>query len=189
MDKYKFQEGLLDVCQFLETELKQFLIDEDRFKFRVERFWDIIYSENNSMNESVSKEDISVYGKMLFLLRRPIYSEYNYLRRRGVSKADSAITIIHKILGFSEELGEFKFSKEQKLIKEVVDQLWENIKNTNKNISLKVLVGKMRSILKNELKEVPRCDSLNLRDQEKIKILDKETKFYQGAGSEKSIEL
>ena len=179
----KFQEGLLDVCQFLELEMKYFLIKEGRFKFRVERFWEILCKQNGSMNKSVTEEDINSYGRTLYLLRKSIYSEYRFLRIRRMSQADCVITIIHRILDYSEKLGEFKFSKEQKRIKEVIDYLWENIKHSAKNLGLKNLSGRMNLSLENELYGTLCYHDLNLIELEdpkpKEQKLKRETKFYQ----------
>lgn len=178
----KFQEGLLDVCQFLELEMKQFLTNEGRFKFRVERYWKTICKQNSDMNQQVTIDDIDNYGRTLYLLRKSIYSEFRYLRSKRMSPADCVITIIHKILDYSERLGEFRFSKEQKIIKEVIDSLWENIKHNAKNLGLKNLNNRLNMSIEEELRGTLCYHDFSLIDIENPKPreqkLTRETKFY-----------
>lgn len=189
--KEKLQEGLLDVCQFLELEMKKFLENEGRFKFRVERFWKTICEQNSEMNKFVSEEDIDEYGRVLFLLRKSIYSEYRYLRSKRMSQADCVITIIHRLLEYSEELGEFKFSKEQRIIKKVIDSLWENIKHRAKNLGLKTLSKKLAQIIEEDIHgklsyhefSLSEIENPGLREQK----LKGETKFYQSHS--KTVEI
>lgn len=189
----KFQEGLLDVCQFLELEMKKYLIVEDRFKFRVERYWKIICEQNNKMNISVTEDDIDSYGRILYLLRKSVYSEFRFLKSKRMSPADSIITIIHLILNYSERLGEFKFSEEQKKIKEVIDALWENIRHSIKTITLKNLTGRLNLLLEKELRGSLCYHDLNFEEAENLKPkehkLTRETKFYQDQSSKKTKEI
>ena len=189
----KFQEGLLDVCQFLELEMKKYLVIEDRFKFRVERYWKTICEQNNNMNKSVTEEDINSYGRVLYLLRKSIYSEFRFLKSRRMSSADSIITIIHLILDYSERLGEFKFSEEQRKIKEIIDVLWGNIRHSIKTITLKNLTGRLNLSLEKELHGALCYHELSFEKAEnptpKERKLTGEKKFYQDHFSKKTKEI
>lgn len=188
-----YQEGLLDVCQFLVVEMKEFLVKEDRFKFRVERFWAIIRNNVNQMNRNVTEDDIDNYGRTLYLVRKAIYSEYKYLRLKRMSPADCTITILHKILDYSENLGEFRFSQEQRKIKEVIDTLWENIRHQAKTSTLKYLRDRMILSLENELRGTLCLHELSLNGIEnpkpKEQKLHEETKFYKDSPKTKEINL
>lgn len=177
-----FQEGLLDICQFLEVEMKDFLIMEGRFRFRVERYWKTLMEQTISMNNNVSKDDIDSYGRILYLIRKSIYSEYSYLRQRRLSPADSAITILHKILEYSEILGEFRFSQEQRKKKKIIDALWENIRHPAKESQLKKLKKSIITAIENELRGTLCLNELSLLNVEnpkpKKQKLKEETKFY-----------
>lgn len=178
----RFQEGLLDVCQFLALEMKQFLINEGRFGYRVGKYWETITKQSNKMNLVVSEDDIDFYGRVLFLLRKPIYSEYHYLRIKRMSPADCVITIIHRILDYSDKLGNFRFTKEQKKIKEVIDLLWENIKHSRKELGLKLLTSRMNSSIEGEVRGTLGYHELDLlgieTPKQKVQELKRETKFY-----------
>jgi hypothetical protein len=178
----KFQEGLLDVCQFLALEMKQFLEIEGRFGYRVGKYWETIAKQNSEMNKKVSEDDIDFYGRVLFLLRKSIYSEFHYLRIKRMSPADCVITIIHRILDYSERLGNFRFTKEQKKIKEVIDPLWENIRHSKKELSLKLLTGKMNSSIEGEVRGTLGYHELDLlgieTPKQRVQELKRETKFY-----------
>lgn len=178
----RFQEGLLDVCQFLTLEMKQFLINEGRFGYKVGKYWETITKQNSEMNKKVSEDDIDFYGRVLFLLRKSIYSEFHYLRIKRMSPADCVITIVHRILDYSEKLGNFRFTKEQKKIKEVIDPLWENIRHSKKGLNLKLLTGKMNSSIEGEIKGTLGYHELDLLGieipKQKVQELKRETDFY-----------
>ena len=173
--------------------MKQFLTSEGRFKFRVERYWKTICGQNTEMNANLTADDLDSYGRTLYLLRKSIYSEFKYLRTKRMSPADCVITIIHKILDYSEKLGEFKFSKEQKIIKEVIDSLWGNIKHNAKNLGLKNLSNRLNMSIEGELHGTLCYNDLNLDDVEnpkpKEQVLKKETQFYQDVPKTMEITL
>lgn len=178
----KFQEGLLDVCQFLALEMKQFLINEGRFGYKVGKYWETITKQNTEMNKRVSEDDIDFYGRVLFLLRKSIYSEFHYLRIKRMSPADCVITIIHRILDYSDRLGNFRFTKEQKKIKEVIDLLWENIRHSKKELNLKMLTSKMNLSIEGEIRGTLGYHELDLigieTPKQRVQELKRETKFY-----------
>jgi hypothetical protein len=162
--------------------MKQFLKIEGRFGYRVGKYWETIAKQNSEMNKRVSEDDIDFYGRVLFLLRKSIYSEFHYLRIKRMSPADCVITIVHRILDYSERLGNFRFTKEQRKIKEVIDLLWENIRHSKKELSLKLLTGKMNSSIEGEIIGTLGYHELDLlgieTPKQRVQELKRETEFY-----------
>lgn len=147
MKNPKYLEALLDISQFLLVELKEFLIEEGRFKYRMLDYWDSLRDSIKSMNSEVSAEDIAVYGKVLFSVRRALVSEFHFLRDRKITKADATICIIHRLFTLMDTLCsehdeiEFRFEDEFYSMKEIIDPLWENIRHPQKTKKLTKLTG------------------------------------------------
>lgn len=130
----QYQEGILDICDFLVVELTEFLKDEGRYKYRMLDYIKSIRDEFDKTNKKVTEEDINIYGRVLYVLNRSITRDYQRLRMKRLSPADSVLCIMLKLINVSESLegGENRFTKEQTKIKEVIQKLYDNIRNKAK---------------------------------------------------------
>lgn len=130
----QYQEGILDICDFLVVELTEFLKDEGRYKYRMLDYIKSIRGEFDKINKRVTDEDINIYGRVLYVLNRSIIRDYQRLRIKRLSPADSVLCIILKLINVSESLedGQNRFTNEQVKIKEVIQKLYDNIRNKAK---------------------------------------------------------
>lgn len=142
----QYQEGILDICNFLVVELTEFLKDEGRYKYRMLDYIKSIRDEFNNMNKNVTEEDINIYGRVLYVLNRSITGDYQRLRMKRLSPADSVLCIMLKLINVSESLegGENRFAKEQSKIKEVIQKLYDNIRNKAKYDHLRKIENSIR---------------------------------------------
>ena len=62
-----YSEGLLDITQFLCSELEIFLGEEGRYMGITKSYVHSIHESFSKMNKKVSESDIEVYGKILYL--------------------------------------------------------------------------------------------------------------------------
>lgn len=146
----QYQEGILDICDFLVVELTEFLKDEGRYKYRMLDYIKSIRDELDKANKKVTEEDINIYGRVLYVLNRSITRDYQRLRMKRLSPADSVLCIILKLITVSESLegGENRFTKEQSKIKEVIQKLYDNIRNKAKYDHLWIIENSIRDSVK-----------------------------------------
>lgn len=146
--KDQYQEGLLDVLQFLTVDLIGFLEKEGRYKGVVKSWMNNIFDLYDKMNKDVDLDDIEVYGRILYLLKRPIGKEYSFLRSKRLSSGDCIIVIMVRILNLIVT-DQFRFQKEAKTIHKILVKLYDYIKNRNKETKLNQLVN----FIKNNMEE------------------------------------
>lgn len=146
----QYQEGILDICDFLVVELTEFLKDEGRYKYRMLDYIKSIQDEFDKINKNITKEDINIYGRVLYVLNRSIIRDYQRLRMKRLSPADSTLCIMLKLINVSESLegGENRFIKEQSKIKEVTQKLYDNIRNKAKYDHLWKIENSIRDSVK-----------------------------------------
>lgn len=130
----QYQEGIFDICDFLVVELTQFLKDEGRYKYRMIEYIKSIKDQFSKTYKSQTEEDINIYGRVLYVINRSIIKDYQRLRQKRLTPADSLICIILKLINVSESLegGENRFTEEQSRIKEIIQKLYDNIRNKSK---------------------------------------------------------
>lgn len=146
----QYQEGILDICDFLVVELTEFLKDEGRYKYRMLDYIKSIRDEFDKTNKNITEEDINIYGRVLYVLNRSIIRDYQRLRMKRLSPADSVLCIMLKLIDVSESLegGENRFIKEQSKIKEVIQKLYDNIRNKAKYDHLWEIENSIRDSVK-----------------------------------------
>lgn len=146
----QYQEGILDICDFLVVELTEFLKDEGRYKYRMLDYIKSIRDEFDKTNKNITEEDINIYGRVLYVLNRSIIRDYQRLRMKRLSPADSVLCIMMKLIDVSESLegGENRFIKEQSKIKEVIQKLYDNIRNKAKYDHLWKIENSIRDSVK-----------------------------------------
>ena len=90
----QYQEGIFDICDFLVVELTQFLKDEGRYKYRMIEYIKSIKDQFSKTYKSQTEEDINIYGRVLYVINRSIIKDYQRLRQKRLTPADSLICII-----------------------------------------------------------------------------------------------
>lgn len=141
-----YSEGLFDIVSFLCTELEIFLEDEGRYFGITKSYIHSIKESYNRVSCKVSESDIEIYGKLLYLFKPLLKKEFRRLKSKKLSSGDSAIIMIHKILEiiFTEKPQQFKYSKELKTIRKIINKFYENIKNPKKKDPLYILCNTIK---------------------------------------------
>ncbi len=139
--------GFLYVLCYLINELKKLLEKENRF-------FGIVISYMNSIEEAYKKilpnidEDSEIIYQKIFYLHKPtIIKEYRKLCRRHVTKADSMISVIKKILDILSEYQDHEYHKEIKTLNKVITKLYDNIKNSGKKSKMTYLVQSFKKFI------------------------------------------
>ena len=136
-----YSEGLLDITQFLCSELEIFLGEEGRYMGITKSYVHSIHESFSKMNKKVSESDIEVYGKILYLFKPLLKREFRRLKSKKLSSGDSIIVMINKILEiiFTEKTQQFKYNKELRTIRKIINKFYENIRNPKKKDPLYIL--------------------------------------------------
>lgn len=163
-DKQIYAKGILDIVDFLITDLWPQLKKENRLRGVVLDYRSTIIDAFNKIHEEGQYLDI--YGKILYLHRGLIKKEYNRLVTRKLSPADSIITISRRLLSIILEVSEINNKDSIEDIKNTVDKLWDYIKNRAKNDFLFNLADKVKTNMNNGYIGKHSIDELSLEDKE-----------------------
>ena len=131
-----YAAGLLDVVGFLVTDLWEQLEEENRLRGIVKKYREKVYSAYYHIDSSVTESDILLFGKILYLHKGLLRKEYNRLTTKRLSPADASITITRRLLSIILEVDDLEHKSDIESVKEVIDNLWEYIKNRSKQDSL-----------------------------------------------------
>lgn len=131
-----YAAGLLDVVDFLVTDLWGQLEEENRLRGIVKRYRERINAAFYNINSNVTESDLLLFGKILYLHKGLLRKEYNRLTTKRLSPADASITITRRLLSIILEVDDLENKSSIESVKEVIDNLWEYIKNRSKQDSL-----------------------------------------------------
>lgn len=131
-----YAAGLLDVVDFLVTDLWEQLEEENRLRGIVKKYREKVYAAYYQINSGMTESDLLLFGKILYLHKGLLRKEFNRLTTKRLSPADASITIIRRLLSIILEVEDLECKTEVESVKEVIDNLWEYIKNKSKNDSL-----------------------------------------------------
>lgn len=180
----KYQEGILDICDFLIVDLKKFMIEEDRFKYRVVSFFDKLREVYSDVHKEINEEDIDIYGRVLYNIKRSLESEFKKLRDKKMSSADCIICILMKLISISESYDEktpdFKFKSSRDQIKEIISILFNNIRHFAKHDKLKKIEYHLTNSINTLRWGTLRVDKFDITNPkiEKIQTITEETEVY-----------
>ena len=129
-----FLEGLVDITEFLFSELEYFLEKENRYHGITKSYMNTVNIAFNKINKEVTEGDAEIYGKILYLFKPILKREFKRLKDKKLSLGDVTIVIINKILGIvtEEKTPGFRFSKELKTLRKIITKLYDNIKMKKK---------------------------------------------------------
>lgn len=126
-------DGLFDITQFLWVELKEFLKLENRFFGVILNYTKEIDRSFSSFNKNYTEEDDQEkLGKILYLYKPLIISEFKRLSSFRISQADCLIIIMKNILKISIDNAD-SASKECAAVYEIISKLYDNIRNSRKS--------------------------------------------------------
>lgn len=160
-----YLDGLLDITQILMIELEKLLDDENR------RFG-IMMSYLNSIFEAYKKSapenesDLEILDKSLYLFKPAILKAYYQLRKRNLSKADSVIVILKRILEFITEYKTWEHVKNARTIHKIITKIFDNIRNIGKKAKLTYLTDYMKKYMELGLVGKYVLDHFSLEEEE-----------------------
>ena len=132
-----YAAGLLDVVNFLVVDLWKQLEDENRLRGIVKTYQRKVNTTLEGTSYcGYSESEILLFGKILYLHKGLLRKEFSRLVARKLSPADASITIIRRLLNIILEVEDVNNRSDIEKIKEVIDSLWDYIKNRSKNDSL-----------------------------------------------------
>lgn len=172
-------DGLVDTTQCLFAELRDYLEDENRSFGIVTSYIKTLREAFKKFNKDFqTEESMELLGRVTYLYKPLILSNFKRLSQKNLSKADCVITIMKRLLDVIIELSpnNYKYTKEVKTISEVITKLFNNIRNNGKNIKLNYLIDSIKKYTK--LGQVGKfsIDGINFRKEEdKKKINDNNT--------------
>jgi hypothetical protein len=148
---------LVDLNDLLEKEGRRFGI--------VISYLDSIYQECQKM---VLDNDDPTSERIIYLFKPLIITEHRRLVKKHLSKADSVITLIQKLLEIIQDVQDFPYQKEITSLKKIVDKLWDNIRNKAKYTNL--------DFLEETIKDFMEEGVIGKYAAEKFSILEEEEK-------------
>ncbi len=128
-----YASGLIRLAEYLMVDLSDLLEIEGRRFGIVLSYLNSIYQECQKMEIS---EDDETSEKVIYLFKPLIISEYKRLCKKHLSKADSVITLLKKILEIVAKVDEFQYQKEVGSLQKIIDSLFNNIRNKAKLTNL-----------------------------------------------------
>ena len=128
-----YASGLTRLVEYMLVDLNDLLEKEGRRFGIVLSYLDSIYQECQKMTLD-NDDDIS--ERIIYLFKPLILAEHKRLTKKHLSKADSVITLLRKLLEIIQSVTDFPYQKEIDSLKKIVDKLWDNIRNKSKLTSL-----------------------------------------------------
>lgn len=169
-----FSSGLLDVIDFLSFNLKTFLEKEGRYLGIVKSYTNSMDRAFDRFNEDLSDEDISVFGKILYLLKPTLTREFLRLRNKKLSEGDCTILMIRRLLNIINENPDYSHKKEVKTLLKIINSMYDNIRNKNKKDSMYNFSNTIKNLKQSGSIGKYSIDTLELTGEKK------EKEVYQG---------
>jgi hypothetical protein len=131
-----YASGLTRLVEYMLVDLNDLLEKEGRRFGIVISYLDSIYQECQKM---VLDNDDSTSERIIYLFKPLIITEHRRLVKKHLSKADSVITLIQKLLEIIQDVQDFPYQKEITSLKKIIGKLWDNIRNKAKYTNLDFL--------------------------------------------------
>lgn len=139
-----YASGLLRIIQYLFVDLSDLLEQEGRRFGIVISYLDSIYQSCKRMELSCDDETSE---KIIYLFKPLIMSEYKRLYHRHISKADSVIVLIKRLLEIISEIDTFGYQKEITTLLKIINKLFNNIRNKGKFTNLGNMIETIQNYL------------------------------------------
>lgn len=128
--------------------------------------------------EELKGYDVDNYiNKLIYLYKPIIKKSYNKLTNRRISKGDSILLILRKIVDCIEEIGLFEeYSSYLDRFSKILNKLWGNIKHRGKNSNLYSLAFVIKTLVpekavgKYELEEIGLLEPKDLSTTDSTKV-------------------
>jgi hypothetical protein len=131
-----YASGLTRLAEYMLVDLNDLLEKEGRRFGIVISYLDSIYQECQKMTLD---NDDDTSERIIYLFKPLIIAEHKRLTKKHLSKADSVITLLRKLLEIIQGVEDFPYTKEIESLKKIVDKLWDNIRNKSKLTNLDFL--------------------------------------------------
>lgn len=189
VSKETYLSGLFDIQRRLFNELVVLLRLEDR-AFGIMKEYIRICSEA-FIGEDTTEEEQEIYDRILFLLKPVFLKEFKRLTKRRLSPADAVITIMHKSLDIILEMleEESPVRKNVLLVKDIVDRVWENIKNRTKKDAMYYYSDLIKTLMGEGVIGKYPLSSITFRDEQKKEPLKNPGVRFKEESPGKIIEI
>lgn len=124
-----YTSGLVRLVEYMLVDLNDLLEKEGRRFGIVLSYLDSIYQECKKMELS---SDDETSERIIYLFKPLVIVEFKKLCRKHLSKADSVITLLKKLLEIISEVEDFPYQKEITSLQKIIEKLWDNIRNKSK---------------------------------------------------------
>ena len=143
INKQTYAEGIFDIISFLFVDLWDMMKAEKRFFGIIPVYERTIKKSLNNISKNSTEEDIETFGKILYLFKPIFLKDYKRLCSKHLSKADSIIVIIHKVLELLKDCNQFTYKEDLDSIFDIVEKLFNNIRNNAKKSDLMLLMSSL----------------------------------------------
>lgn len=137
IDKSIYINGLVYICNYLLNDLVIFLEKENR-KFGImlkylEKIDKAVFHIPFPLSE------LDIYHKITYLYKPLITKQFKLLKKKRVTEADAVIVLLYNLTKFilnSDNCEEYRYMKYVKKINEVIELMFQNIKNKGKLVNV-----------------------------------------------------
>lgn len=137
VDKSVYINGLIYICNYLIKDLLVFLENEGR-KFGIMlRYIEKI--DKSLLHIPFPIPELKIYHKITYLYKPLLTKQFKLLKKKRVTDADAVIVLIYNLTKFilnSDNCEEYQYMKYVKKINEVIELMFQNIKNKGKLANL-----------------------------------------------------
>jgi hypothetical protein len=137
VDKSVYINGLVYICNYLIKDLLVFLENEGR-KFGIMlRYIEKI--DKSLLHIPFPIPELKTYHKITYLYKPLLTKQFKLLKKKRVTDADAVIVLIYNLTKFilnSDNCEEYQYMKYVKKINEVIELMFQNIKNKGKLANL-----------------------------------------------------
>ena len=162
----EYFQGLVPLIGFLVNDLEKFLYQEGRYFGIMVSYVHRVREILKCLRPELEEADDIIWKRIVFLYKPLILREYKKLLRRRVSKADSVICIVRKILEivlvYAEEDTFNNFNK----IYSIFGKMYSNIKNKGKEYSMPYLSSAVAGSIEEGIVGLHKLDKFSILGEE-----------------------
>jgi len=159
-----YASGLTRLVEYMLVDLNDLLENEGRRFGIVISYLDSIYKECQKMTLD---NDDETSERIIYLFKPLIISEFKRLCKKHLSKADSVISLLKKLLEIINGVGEeFPYQKEIVSLQKIMDKLWDNIRNKAKYTNLDFLEKTITEFMEEGIVGKYRAEKFSILEEE-----------------------
>lgn len=172
IDKSVYLNGLVYICNYMINDLFELLEKEGR-KFGIMLRY--IEKINRALlHIPFPMQELEIYQRITYLYKPLIMKQFTLLKKKKVTEADAVIVLLYNLTKFilnSDNCEEYRYMNHVKKINEIMDLLFQNIKNKGKlaNVYL-IFQGTITDLMNNSRVGKVKLTKFSLIEDSKEKI-------------------